>query len=72
MDLPEYNGFTMIAIFVDRMTEMVHFAACKKEVTALEYAKIFIDTRHGPRIPFFRPCPSVHSLMGESIRRFPF
>ena len=43
-DLPESNGFTAIAVFVDRMTKMVHFAPCTKEVTAPEYARIFVDT----------------------------
>ena len=43
-DLPELNSFTAIAVFVDRMTKMVHFAPCTKEVTAPEYARIFVDT----------------------------
>ena len=43
-DLLESNGFTTIAVFVDRMTKMVYFASCTKEVTALEYARIFVDT----------------------------
>ena len=43
-DLPESNGFNaIIAVFVDHMTKMVHFAPCTKEVTTLEYAKIFVD-----------------------------
>ena len=32
-----------IAVFVDRMTKMVHFAPCTKEVTAPEYAQLFVD-----------------------------
>ena len=43
-DLPESNGFTTIAVFVDRMTKMVHFAPWTKEVTALEYTRIFVNT----------------------------
>ena len=43
-DLLELNGFTAIAVFVDCMTKMVHFALCTKEVTVLEYARIFINT----------------------------
>ena len=43
-DLPESNGFTAIAVLVDRMTKMVHSAPCTKEVTGPEYAKIFVDT----------------------------
>ena len=42
-DLPESNGFTAIVVFVDKLTKMVHLARCKKEVTAMEYAQIFID-----------------------------
>ena len=32
---------------MDRMTKMVHFAPCTKEVIAPEYAKIFVDTIFG-------------------------
>ena len=42
-DLPESNGFTAIVVFVDKLTKMVHLAGCVKEVTAMEYAQIFID-----------------------------
>ena len=42
-DLPESNGFTAIVVFMDKSTKMVHLAGCKKEVTAMEYAQIFID-----------------------------
>ena len=42
-DLPDSHGFTAIAVFVDRLTKMVHFAACTKEITAPEYARLFID-----------------------------
>jgi hypothetical protein len=42
-DLPESDGYTAVAVFVDRMTKMVHFAPCTKEVTAPEYARLFID-----------------------------
>ena len=43
IDLPESNGFTAIIVFVDKLTKMVHLAGCKKEVTAMEYAQIFVD-----------------------------
>ena len=43
-DLPESEGFTAIAVFVDRLTKRVHFAPCTKEVTATDYAQIFVDT----------------------------
>ena len=42
-DLPESNGFTTIIVFVDKLPIMVHLAGCKTEVTAIEYAQIFID-----------------------------
>ena len=43
IDLPESNGFTAIVVFVDRMTKMVHFAPCTKEIAAVDYAKFFVD-----------------------------
>ena len=43
-DLLESSGFTAIAVFVDKLTKMVHFSGTTKEVTAMEYAQIFIDT----------------------------
>ena len=42
-DLPESNGFTAIIVFVDKLSKMVHLAGCKREVTAMEYAQIFVD-----------------------------
>ena len=42
-DLSESNGFTAIVVFIDKLTKMVHLAGCKKEVTAMEYAQIFVD-----------------------------
>ena len=42
-DLPESEGYTAIAVFVDRLTKMTHFVPCTKEVTAPEYAKLFVD-----------------------------
>ena len=42
-DLPESDGYTAVAVFVDRMTKMVHFAPCTKEITAPEYARLFVD-----------------------------
>ena len=42
-DLPESNGVTAIVVFIDKLTKMVHLARCKKEVTTMEHAQIFID-----------------------------
>ena len=44
MDLLESDGYTAIAVFVDKLTKMVYFAPCQKEVDAMEYARIFVDT----------------------------
>ena len=42
-DLPESEGMTAIAVFVDRLTKMVHFTPCKKDIIAQQYARLFID-----------------------------
>ena len=33
-----------IVVFVDKLTKMVHLVGTTKEVTAMEYARIFVDT----------------------------
>ena len=43
MDLPESNGYMAIAVFMDKLTKMVHLAPCTKKVIAVEYAKPFVD-----------------------------
>ena len=43
IDLPESEGMTAIAVFVDRLTKMVHFVLYKKDTTAQQYARLFID-----------------------------
>ena len=42
-NLPESEGYTAIAVLVYWHTKMVHFAPCRKEVTAMEYAKLLVD-----------------------------
>ena len=42
-DLPESNGYTAVAVFVDRLTKMVKFVPCRKEITAVEYAQAFFS-----------------------------
>ena len=42
-DLPESEGMTAIAVFVDRLTKMVHFVPCRKDIIAQQYARLFID-----------------------------
>ena len=42
-DLPELDGKTAIAIFVDRLTKMTHMVPCTKEIIASQYAQLFVD-----------------------------
>ena len=42
-DWPESEGMTAIAVFVDRLTKMVNFFPCKKDITAQQYARLFIN-----------------------------
>ena len=79
-DLLESNGFTAIAVFVDRMTKMVHFAPCTKEIAAVDYAKFFVDNvfrLHGllevvisDRDPYFTSkfWTSLFDLLGTDLR----
>ena len=43
MDLPESEGKTAIAVFVDCLTKMIHMVPCTKEVTASQYVQLFMD-----------------------------
>ena len=53
-DVSQSNGFMVIVVFEDKLTKMVHLIGCEKEITAIEYARIFIDNvfwLHGlPRV----------------------
>ena len=42
-DLPYSDGYAAIVVFVDKLMKMVHLTYCTKEVTAMEYAKFFVD-----------------------------
>ena len=42
-DLPESEGKTAIAIFVDRLSKMVHFDLCAKEILVEKYAQLLIN-----------------------------
>ena len=47
---PTIRGYTSIAVFVDRLTKMVHFAPCHDTMTAADFAELFISEifrRHG-------------------------
>ena len=41
--MPELEGMTTIAIFVDRLTKIVHFVPYKKDIIVQQYARLFID-----------------------------
>ena len=43
IDLSESNDYMAIAVFVDKLTKMMHLACCTKEVAAMEYAILFVD-----------------------------
>ena len=42
-DLPVTEGYTAVAVFVDRLTKVIHFALCTKEITAQGYAKLLLE-----------------------------
>ena len=42
-NLPKSEGMTNITVFIDRLTKMVHFIPCRKEITTKQYARLFID-----------------------------
>ena len=42
-DLLPSAGYTAIAVFVDHLTKMFHFAPCTKEISADQYAQLFVD-----------------------------
>ena len=37
------EGMTAIAVFVGRLTKIVDFVPCRKDITAHQYARLFID-----------------------------
>jgi hypothetical protein len=37
------RGNDSICVFVDKLTKLVHFVACKKEVSAKEFAELYVD-----------------------------
>lgn len=41
--LQESKGFMAIAVFLDKLSKMVHLPPCKKEVNAMEYAKLSVE-----------------------------
>ena len=42
-DLTPSAGYTTIDVFVDRLTKVVHFASCTKEISADQHAQLFMD-----------------------------
>ena len=43
-DLANLDGFIAKVVFADYMTKMIHFPQCIKEITAVKYTKLFIDS----------------------------
>jgi hypothetical protein len=37
------QGNDSICVFVDKLTKMVHFVACKEKVSAREFAELYVD-----------------------------
>jgi hypothetical protein len=58
--LPKTNrGDDSICDFVDKLTKLVHFVACKEEVSAKEFAELYVDhvfCRHGLSREFNTDC----------------
>ena len=40
---PELEGKTAVAVFMDRLTRILHFFPCTKEITTTKYARLFIN-----------------------------
>ena len=71
-DLPETkDGYTAVAVFVDRLTKFVHFAPCKKTITAKEYAQLFLQhvfRHHGlPKVIISDRDPRFMSTFWRSL-----
>jgi hypothetical protein len=37
------RGNDSVCVFVDKLTKMVHFVACKEHVSAKEFAELYVD-----------------------------
>jgi hypothetical protein len=37
------RGDDSICVFVDKLTKLFHFVACKEKVSAKEFAKLYVD-----------------------------
>ena len=70
-DLPVSFGYTAIAVFVDRLSKMVHFAPCAKEITTEGYAQLYIDIvfcHHGmPEVIILDRDPQFISRFWKSL-----
>ena len=60
-----------IAVFVDKLTKMVHLACCTEEVTAMEYATLVVDhvlRLHGlPEVIIFDRDPHFTGKFWKSL-----
>ena len=63
-DLIESDGKTAIAVFVDRLSKMLHFALYANEIPAEKYAQLFnkhVFKHHGlPEVHYLRQRSKVH------------
>ena len=70
-ELPELERMTAIAIFVDRLTKMVHFVPCKKDIMVQQYARLLIHhvfKLHGlPKVIISDRDPRVLSKFGDEL-----
>ena len=70
-DLPQSDGKNTIAVFVDRLSKMVHFAPCTKEILAEKYGQLFIDhvfKHHGlPEVIIFDKDPKFTSRFWKEL-----
>ena len=46
-DLPPSGGYIAIAVFGDHLTKKVHFAPCTKDISANQYAQLFVNNVFG-------------------------
>ena len=49
--LPESNGYNSVCVFTDMYTKRIHLVPCRNDVTAEQFADIYINTivrHHGP------------------------
>lgn len=43
VDLPQSDGFDSVITFVDKCSKMTHFIPCNKNITAMQFADVFVS-----------------------------